>query len=47
MTSGESLEVLATDLAFKPDIHAWARRTGNEVTQFEEGDVMRAVIRLA
>lgn len=30
---GDVLEVLATDPAAKPDIEAWARRTGNQVLE--------------
>jgi TusA-related sulfurtransferase len=29
MTVGQELEVRADDPAFKPDIEAWCRRTGN------------------
>ena len=31
MEEGEELEVFADDPAFKPDIEAWCRRTGNEL----------------
>lgn len=30
---GDVLEVLATDPAARPDIEAWARRTGNQVIE--------------
>ena len=44
---GQRIEVTATDLAFKPDLEAWARRMGHTIEQFEgEGDVQRAVIQL-
>ena len=46
MESGQSIEVLATDLAFRLDVEAWARRTGHTLEEFEEGDVLRAVIRI-
>jgi len=43
---GEVLEVLATDPAAKPDIEAWAKRTGNELIRVEEqGGVIRILIR--
>jgi tRNA 2-thiouridine synthesizing protein A len=31
LIEGESLTLLADDPATKPDLHAWARMTGNEV----------------
>ncbi|MFA5919462.1 MAG: sulfurtransferase TusA family protein [Candidatus Nanopelagicaceae bacterium] len=31
LTEGESLTLLADDPATKPDLHAWARMTGNRV----------------
>lgn len=34
---GDVIEVLATDPAAKPDIEAWAKKSGNEVLQ--AGDV--------
>lgn len=36
--SGDRIEVTATDLAFKPDLEAWARRMGHEIEQFEQND---------
>ena len=33
---GKQIEVTATDLAFKPDLEAWARRMGHTVEQFAE-----------
>ena len=43
---GEVLEVLATDPAAKPDIEAWARRTGQEIIDVQQqGDVVRILIR--
>ncbi len=42
---GQKIEVTATDLAFKPDVEAWARRMGHTIEAFEaETDVQRAVI---
>ncbi|TWT77743.1 sulfur transfer protein SirA [Posidoniimonas polymericola] len=44
---GKRIEVTATDLAFRPDLEAWARRTGHTVDQFtEEEELQRAVITL-
>ncbi|BAJ50551.1 conserved hypothetical protein [Candidatus Caldarchaeum subterraneum] len=33
---GEVIEVLATDPASKPDLEAWARKTGNRILSVEE-----------
>lgn len=33
---GEVLEVIATDPASKPDLEAWARRTGHKIVNFSE-----------
>jgi len=42
---GKSIEVTATDLAFKPDVEAWARRMGHSIEDFQEvGSEQRAVI---
>ena len=35
---GDILEVLATDKAFRLDIEAWAKKTGNLLEKFEEAD---------
>ncbi len=44
---GTLIEVLATDPGFKPDVEAWAKRTGNEIVELaEENGVIRAVIRV-
>ncbi|MEM3329668.1 MAG: sulfurtransferase TusA family protein [Saccharolobus sp.] len=43
---GEVLEVLATDPAAKPDIEAWARRTGNQIIDIQQqGGVTRILIK--
>jgi TusA-related sulfurtransferase len=34
--SGQVIRVLATDPAARPDLEAWARRTGNEVIEARE-----------
>jgi TusA-related sulfurtransferase len=44
MESGDTLAVEATDPAFKADLEAWARRFGHEITSFEQGDCLRAVL---
>ncbi|MCA9184000.1 MAG: sulfurtransferase TusA family protein [Pirellulaceae bacterium] len=42
---GKTIEVTATDLAFKPDLEAWARRMGHSIESYEELDsIQRAVI---
>lgn len=41
---GESLTVLATDPAFRADVEAWIRKTGNVMIDFSEGEIKKAVI---
>ncbi|PQO37444.1 sulfurtransferase TusA family protein [Bremerella cremea] len=44
-SSGQTIEVTATDLAFRPDVEAWARRMGHTIESFEEEDgIQRAII---
>ncbi|MEZ6044123.1 MAG: sulfurtransferase TusA family protein [Planctomycetaceae bacterium] len=44
---GKRIEVTATDLAFRPDVEAWARRLGHTIEEFEEADGLhRAIITL-
>jgi tRNA 2-thiouridine synthesizing protein A len=38
MPSGQTLEVLASDRAFEPDIKAWCNRTGNSLDSLAETD---------
>ena len=46
LSSGDLLEVLATDPGSVPDFTAWSKSTGNElVEQTEEGGVFRFVLR--
>lgn len=46
MSSGQTLEVLATDPAFAADLNAWARKLKNEIVELEAGtSPIRAVIR--
>ncbi len=33
MAAGDELQIQADDPAFKPDIEAWCRRTGNELVE--------------
>ncbi len=45
--NGDILEVLATDPGFKPDVQAWVKRTGNELTELtEEKDYIKASIKV-
>lgn len=42
---GDVIEVWATDPAAKPDIQAWASRTGNQILEIaEEKDYTRIVL---
>lgn len=46
LTSGQVLELLATDPGSTKDVEAWCRTTGNElVEQSSDGAVYRFVIR--
>ena len=46
-SNGDTIEVLATDPGFKPDVQAWVRKTGNELLELtEEGGVIKAVIKV-
>lgn len=45
LTLGDTLEVESTDGAFKPDVEAWAKKTGNVLTLCERaGGVTRAIL---
>ena len=47
LESGQSIGVRATDLAFKPDLEAWARRMGHSIEEFVVAEnVQQARIRL-
>ncbi len=35
---GDVIELLATDPGVKPDVRAWAARTGNEIVSIDEQD---------
>lgn len=42
---GDKIEVTATDLAFKPDVEAWARRMGHSIESFDDSqEIQTAVI---
>jgi tRNA 2-thiouridine synthesizing protein A len=46
MSPGEVLEVLATDPGVEPDMHAWAKQTGNELISIDQdGGVFRVLLR--
>ena len=44
MQAGQTLEVTATDPAFKADLYAWAKKTKNEVVEFSDDSTLRAVV---
>ena len=44
MQVGESIEITATDPAFKADVEAWVRKTGNQLVRFEDQKVKTALI---
>ena len=47
MSSGQTLEVLADDQAFGPDIKAWCNRTGNALDSVtESGGIFTALVTL-
>ncbi len=44
---GDVIELLATDPAAKPDVEAWARRSGNEVLDvINEQDHLRIIVKI-
>ncbi|MCA9120636.1 MAG: sulfurtransferase TusA family protein [Planctomycetaceae bacterium] len=47
MVAGQTIEIEATDLAFKLDLEAWANKTGHTIRDFSEGEVLRAVVELS
>lgn len=47
LQSGDKIEVTATDLAFKPDLEAWARRMNHTIEQFDDSsEIQKATITL-
>ncbi len=48
MSSGDVLEVLATDPGVEPDMNAWTKQTGNALLSIEqEAGVFRVLLRKA
>jgi tRNA 2-thiouridine synthesizing protein A len=48
MVSGQVLEITADDPAFKLDIEAWCRRTGNDLLELRrDQDTFTALVRCA
>jgi tRNA 2-thiouridine synthesizing protein A len=48
MSSGDVLEILATDPGVDPDMHAWSKQTGNELISIDQADgVFRVLVRKA
>lgn len=48
MSSGQTLQVTATDPAFKADVDAWCTKTGNTLESVDEsGGTITAVIKIA
>ncbi len=46
MSIGDELRIQADDPAFKPDIEAWCRRTGNELLELTKDDnTMTALVK--
>lgn len=45
LTVGQTLEVTATDPAFKADLEAWVRKTGNELVSFVDDTIKVAIIK--
>lgn len=44
---GDTIELLATDPAAKPDVTAWAQRTGNELVNIvDEKDYIRIIVKV-
>jgi tRNA 2-thiouridine synthesizing protein A len=44
---GDVIELLATDPGAKPDVEAWARKSGNEVLDVtQEKDYLRIVVKI-
>jgi TusA-related sulfurtransferase len=45
LTPGQTLQVLADDPAFRLDIEAWCRRTGNKLVEIQQrGDHLEALV---
>jgi TusA-related sulfurtransferase len=44
LAPGDCVEVVATDPAFKPDIEAWIRKTGNVLEDFRQEEGNRVAV---
>lgn len=44
MSINQTLEITATDPAFKADLEAWVRKTGNSITSFTSEDKLQTAI---
>ena len=45
LQAGDTLTVTATDPAFRADLEAWTRKTGNQLVSFSDDAVKSAVVR--
>ncbi len=36
--AGDTLDIISTDPAFKPDVEAWCNKTGNTLVSFTDND---------
>ncbi len=46
LSSGDVLEVFATDPGVEPDMHAWSKQTGNQLISIDqESGVFRVLLR--
>jgi TusA-related sulfurtransferase len=45
MEIGDTLEVEASDPAFRADVEAWVRKTAQELVSFEENEVSKAILK--
>ena len=41
---GQTLGIEATDPAFKADVEAWVRRTGNELVRFDDEEEIKTAV---
>jgi len=44
LQTGQTLQVEATDPAFKADLEAWVKRFGHRIESFETTDCLRAIL---
>ncbi len=42
--SGQTLEIEATDPAFKNDLESWVKKMGHNLLEFTDGEVKKAII---